>query len=128
MHLLKTYMLLVLTLVAAPTLQAAEVPYDHAAFASALQSGKPVAVVFHAEWCPTCRAQAPVLKQLSTQPKYASLTLYVADFDKETALKQELHVIRQSTLVVFNKGKELTRSTGITDQAGLDKALSAVGD
>ena len=41
---------------------AAEVPFNQAKFDAARISGAPLAVVFHADWCPTCRAQAPVKK------------------------------------------------------------------
>jgi thioredoxin 1 len=118
--------LMLMTLCAVPFARAAEVPYDAAAYDSAIKSGAPVAVVFHASWCPTCRAQAPVLKELAAEPKYKGLTLFVADFDKETALRQTLRVTKQSTLVVFNKGREVSRSTGETQRAGLDSALSSV--
>lgn len=101
---------------------AAEVPFDQAQFDAARAAGKPVAVVFHADWCPTCRAQAPILKKLSLEPAFHPLTLYVADFDTEKALKRSLGVTRQSTLVVFKSGREVGRSTGDTQQ----KALAAL--
>ena len=44
---------------------AAEIPFNQAQFDAARAAGKPVAVVFHADWCPTCRAQAPLLKELA---------------------------------------------------------------
>jgi thioredoxin len=40
----------------------AEVPFNQAQFDAARASGKPIAVVFHADWCAACRAQAPLLK------------------------------------------------------------------
>jgi thioredoxin len=104
--------------------KAAEVPYDHRAFDTAVAAGEPVAVVFHAGWCPTCRAQAPVLKQLTTEPKYKRLTVFVADFDTEMALRKQFSVVQQSTVVVFNKGHEVARSTGDTQRASLDALLS----
>jgi thioredoxin 1 len=44
---------------------ASEIPFNQAQFDLMRTAGKPVAVVFHADWCPTCRAQAPFLKQLT---------------------------------------------------------------
>ena len=104
--------------------KSAEVPYDHQAFSAAVAAGGPVAVVFHAGWCPTCRAQAPVLKQLTSEPKYKHLTLFVADFDTEMALRKEFNVSTQSTIVVFNKGHEVARSTGDTQRDSLSALLS----
>jgi thiol-disulfide isomerase/thioredoxin len=103
--------------------QSAEVPFDQAQFDAARTSGKPVAVVFHADWCPTCRAQAPILKTLTQSAEFKTLTLYVANFDTEKALKKSLGVTQQSTIVVFKDGKESARSTGDTQQESLAALL-----
>lgn len=103
--------------------QSAEVPFDQAQFDAARAAGKPVAVVFHADWCPTCRAQAPVLKALTQTSELKGLTLYVANFDTEKALKKSLGVTQQSTIVVYKDGKESARSTGDTQQASLAALL-----
>jgi thiol-disulfide isomerase/thioredoxin len=68
----------------------AEMPFNQAQFDATRAAGKPVAVVFHADWCPTCRAQAPVLKQLLESKELESVTLFVANFDTENALKRSL--------------------------------------
>ena len=101
----------------------AEVPYNQAQFDAARSAGKPVAVVFHADWCPTCRAQAPVLKELSQSPALQSVTVYVANFDTDKALKKSLGVTQQSTIVVFKDGKETARSTGDTQREPLAALL-----
>ncbi len=98
---------------------AAEVPFNQAQFDAAKAAGKPIAVVFHADWCPTCRAQAPLLKDLSGKPEFSSLTLYIANYDEEKSLKKSLGVTQQSTVVVFNHGREVGRSTGDTNEASL---------
>jgi len=102
---------------------AAELPFNQAQFDAARAAGKPVAVVFHADWCPTCRAQAPVLKQLMESPAFKSVTLYVANFDTEKSLKRSLGVTQQSTIVVFKGGKEVARSTGDTQEDSLAALL-----
>jgi len=105
----------------------AELAFNQAAFDKALADGKPVVVDFAASWCPTCKEQKPIVQGLLKDPKRRSLTVFVADFDKEEALKQRLKVTMQSTLVAFKGGKEVARSTGQTDKtelgALLDKAL-----
>ena len=100
-----------------------EVPFSQSQFDTAVAGGKPVAVVFHADWCPTCRAQAPVLKGLTQTPEFKSVTLYVADFDTESALKKSLGVTKQSTIVVFKNGREVARSTGDTQRDNLAALL-----
>jgi thioredoxin 1 len=61
------------------------------------------AVVFHADWCPTCRAQAPVLKELTQSPELMVVTLFIANFDTEKVLERSLWISKQSTIVVFKK-------------------------
>jgi len=101
----------------------AEMPYDAAHYEAMHNAGQPFAVVFHADWCPTCRAQAPVLKELTQQPEFKGVTLFVANFDTEKVLERSLGVTQQSTIVVFRDGKETTRSTGQTQQANLSEIL-----
>jgi thioredoxin 1 len=100
-----------------------EIPFNQAQFDAARAAGKPVAVVFHADWCPTCRAQAPVLKGVTETPEFKSVTLYIANFDTENALKKSLGVTKQSTIVVFKNGREAARSTGDTQQTNLAALL-----
>jgi thiol-disulfide isomerase/thioredoxin len=113
---------LMLTVIATPVF-AAEIPFNQAQYNSMLAAGKPVAVVFHADWCPTCRAQAPLLKELTQTPELKGLTLFVANFDTEKALRKSLGVNQQSTVVVFKAGKESARSTGDTQQDSLRALL-----
>jgi thioredoxin 1 len=101
----------------------AEVPYNQAQFDAMRAAGKPVAVVFHADWCPTCRAQAPVLKELTQSQDLKGITLFVANFDTEKALKRSLGITKQSTIVVFKDGKESARSTGDTRPDTLSELL-----
>lgn len=105
------------------TAGAAEVPFDQAQFDAAQAAGKPLAVVFHADWCPTCRAQAPVLTTLSRSEGLKSLTLFVADFDTQKTLKKSLGVTKQSTVVVFKGRQEVARSTGDTQSPALESLL-----
>jgi thioredoxin 1 len=113
-----------LALAAAPAF-AAEAPFDAAIFHRLLGSAQPVVVDFSASWCPTCRAQAPLIQSIAGEPAFKGLTVLVADFDTETALRKSLHVSEQSTLIAFRDGKEVARSTGDTTRAGLTRLLRA---
>ena len=101
----------------------AEMPYEPVHFESMRNTGKPFAVVFHANWCPICRTQAPVLKELTQSPEFMGVTLFVANFDTEKVLERSLGITKQSTIVVFRDGKESARSTGDTQQAALADLL-----
>jgi thiol-disulfide isomerase/thioredoxin len=100
-----------------------EVPFNQAQYAQAVAAGKPVVVYLHADWCPTCRAQQPVVDRLSKEPRLKDVTIFVADFDKETALEKTLKVSQQSTFVVFKQGHEVTRSTGQTSEPAIRAVL-----
>jgi len=93
------------------------------ALAAAQAEGKPILVDVFAAWCPTCRAQNPILVKLTREPKYKDLVVLKADFDTQ---KQELHplnVRKQSTLIVFKGDKELDRSVGDTSEVSIEGML-----
>ncbi|MBX9926491.1 MAG: thioredoxin family protein [Hyphomicrobiaceae bacterium] len=96
------------------------VPFDQKTFDSAIKSGAPVVVEFSADWCPTCRAQRPIVQSLLKGESMKALTLFVADFDREEKLKRDLRVSYQSTFVVFKSGKEVGRSTGQTRKEDIE--------
>ena len=99
-------------------------PFSAQALETSQAGGKPVAVHFHAEWCPTCRAQAQVLDSLKGD-KSLELTVLVANYDTERDLKKQLGVRVQSTFVVFKGKKETARLAGDTAEAKIRAALQS---
>ncbi len=102
---------------------AGSMAFDQAAFDKARKEGKPVAVHFHATWCGTCKTQTGVVSQVLAEPRFKDLTLFVADFDNASALKQQLKVAQQSTFVTFKGEKEVARSTGQTSKEAIAQTL-----
>ena len=102
---------------------AAERPFDRAAFEAAQKSGKPVLLTVHADWCTTCRAQEPIVASLLSQPQYSSFATFRVDFDKQKDVLRQFRVQYQSTLIVYKDGKEISRTTALTDPAGIEKQL-----
>ena len=98
-------------------------PYSAQAFTKAQASGKPVAVAFHASWCPTCRAQDMVFKQFKNDPDLRDVTILNANYDTEKALEKRMKIRMQSTIVVFMGKQEVARSAGVTDPADLKSTL-----
>jgi thiol-disulfide isomerase/thioredoxin len=128
MHkLIRSFMVSIGFGVAALAAWAGEMPFDKAKFDAALTEGKPVIVDFSASWCPTCKQQKPIVAALLKEKKLQPVNLFVADFDREEALKQRLGVTMQSTFVVLKAGKEVGRATGQTQKQDIaalfDKAL-----
>jgi thioredoxin 1 len=107
--------------------QAGETPFVQSQYDQLIAQGKPVIVDFYADWCPTCKAQKPIVEDVMRNPRLNGVTLFLANYDQEIALKKSLHVTQQSTFVVFKGGKEVTRSTGQTSKADIsalfDQAL-----
>jgi thiol-disulfide isomerase/thioredoxin len=99
-------------------------PYSAQALAEAQKANQPVALHFHADWCPTCRAQEKVLQTLKSEPGL-DLTVLVADYDAERALKRQFKVNAQSTLVVLRGQKEAARVVGDTSVTGIRAALKS---
>ena len=96
--------------------------YTAEALAAAEKAGRPVAVLFHADWCPTCRAQDKVLQSLKAE-KGLDLTVLVANYDTEKDLKRRFRITAQSTLVVLKGTKETARLIGDTSADGIRGAL-----
>ena len=48
-----------------PAFAASPQPFNAQAFAEAQKAGRPILVAIHASWCPTCKAQTPILGQLT---------------------------------------------------------------
>ena len=49
------------------------VPFSAEAFKAAQASGSPILVEIHADWCPTCKAQNPILDKLTSAEKFKDL-------------------------------------------------------
>ncbi|BBK40461.1 hypothetical protein STVA_04810 [Allostella vacuolata] len=98
--------------------------YSLAAFEAAVKAGKPVLIDVSAPWCPTCRAQAPILSELVRQPRFKDLVFLSVDFDSQKEVLRSLKVQQQSTLIVFKGGTEIGRSVGDTGKASIEALLS----
>ena len=103
------------------------VPFSAEAFKAAQASGSPILVEIHADWCPTCKAQKPILDKLTADPKFRELKIFRVDFDAMKPVVKQFGAQAQSTLIVFKGASEQGRSVGDTKEASiaalLDKSL-----
>ena len=99
-------------------------PFDAAAFAAAQMEGKSILVEFFAAWCPVCRAQNPILVQLTREPKYKDLVVFKVDFDTQTDDVRALKAQAQSTLIAFKGESEKGRSVGDTNKDSIAELLN----
>jgi thioredoxin 1 len=100
---------------------ASEARFTPAAFAAAQAAGKPIIVEVSAPWCPTCKAQAPIIKSLTDKPEFRNVTILKVDFDSQKDALKSLNVSMQSTLIAFKGKTEMSRSIGDTTAAGIEK-------
>ena len=109
---------------AVPTLAAEKIEYTPSSFDAAQQAGKSMLVEIHAPWCPTCKAQAPILADLQAEPKFKNLVVVHVDFDSQKDAVQRFGARMQSTLITFKDGKETGRSVGDTNRKSLTELLN----
>jgi thioredoxin len=103
------------------------IPFSAEAFKAAQAAGQPILIEIHADWCPTCKAQMPILDKLTAEPKFKDLKIFRVDFDSMKPAVKAFGARMQSTLIVFKGSAEQARSVGDTREASiaalLDKSL-----
>lgn len=102
-------------------------PYSDAAFKAAQTAGQPILIKIDASWCPTCKAQKPIIDKLAAEPKFKNLKIFRVDFDDMKPVVKAFGAQMQSTLITFKGTTETGRSVGDTKEASiaalLDKSL-----
>ncbi len=98
--------------------------FDLEAFAAAQKAGKPILVAIHASWCPTCKAQKPILSELMSAPKFNDLVYFVVDFDNQKDAVRYFGARMQSTLIAFKGEMETGRSVGDTERSSIAALLN----
>jgi len=98
--------------------------FDPASFDAAQKAGEPILVAIHASWCPTCKAQRPVLSDLMAEPKFKDLVYFVVDFDTQKDAVRFFGARMQSTLIAFKGTTETGRSVGETERSSIAALLN----
>ncbi len=96
---------------------------NSASFDKTVASGVTL-VDFWATWCGPCRMQAPILEafaeEMGDQVKVGKV-----DVDEEPGIAARFNIFSIPTLIAFRDGKEIARTVGVTDVAGLKRLVSA---
>jgi len=98
-------------------------PFDDKSFAAAQAASSPILVQIHADWCPICAKQRPILGALEATPEFADLIVFNIDFDSQKDLVRKFGAQMQSTLIVFHGKAEKGRSVGETDPSKIKVLL-----
>jgi thiol-disulfide isomerase/thioredoxin len=91
------------------------VSFENEAQLASLAAKGTTVVFFYAAWCPDCRATVTELNARWDKVR-PGLTLVIADYDKEQALKAKFGVTYQDTFVLLDKagkGVEVWNSGGV---------------
>lgn len=91
-------------------------------FNQLIQSEQPVLVDFHAEWCGPCKAQAPILKEVSAAVSGQARVIKI-DVDKNRALAQQYQIQGVPTLMLFKQGQALWRQSGMASKEQLVQVI-----
>ena len=120
MKLAKAILTIALSSLASMALAGDIKPFNQQEFDQLTKAGKPVVLDISAPWCPTCKAQKPILDGLMKQAAYKDVTLMNIDFDSAKPTLKTFKVNMQSTLVAFKGEKEVGRTVGDTTPAGIE--------
>jgi len=107
-------LLCVLGFWAGPAMAGGILPYSAGQFAALKRDPGEVVVDVHATWCSTCTAQQAALKTLLDSDRHRKVTVLVVDFDAQKDVMSKFNVSQRGTLIVFKRGVEKARSTGMT--------------
>ncbi|MBQ7349980.1 MAG: thioredoxin [Bacteroides sp.] len=91
-------------------------------FNELIQSSKPVLVDFYAEWCGPCQIMKPRLLDVAERIGENAKIVQI-DIDKEKELAERFRIQSVPTLIIFKKGKQLWRQSGIISSVALTQLL-----
>ena len=104
--------------------------FNRADYDKAQASGKIIFLDFYANWCPICRAEAPILKSgfdNLTSEKIIAFRVNFNDSDTdadEKALAKQFNVPYQHTKIILKGGKGIDRSTDQWNKETFDKEIN----
>jgi thiol-disulfide isomerase/thioredoxin len=111
-------------LVLSETSARAETKFTLEALEAAQKAGKSILVEVAAPWCPTCKAQQPIIEWLAKDAKFKDFVFLKLDFDSQKDELRKLNARNQSTLIVFKGTNEVGRSVGDTNPDSIEALLA----
>jgi len=94
-------------------------------FNEIINSEKPTLVDFFATWCGPCQMLSPILEEVSSEVGDTAKVLKV-DIEKNMDFARQYNVRSVPTLIIFKEGKEVWRSTGISEKNVLVESINNV--
>lgn len=103
------------TMAFAPAAAPAPVAFDRAAFEQAQAADKRILIDVWAPWCPTCRAQEPIIDRVAGARGNENLIVFRVHFDDQKAEVRRFGAQRQSTLIAYRGTRETGRLVAETN-------------
>ena len=88
-----------------------------------LKSDTPVLVDFWAEWCPPCKAIAPILEELSGEMS-GKVKIAKVNIEESPQAPTKYGVRSIPTLIVFKNGETVSQNVGAMAKPDLQKWLN----
>ncbi|MDR4498332.1 MAG: thioredoxin [Candidatus Scalindua sp.] len=92
-----------------------------------IQSAMPVLVDFYTDWCVPCKAQTPILAELSgiydRRIKFVKVDI---DVEGNEELATKYGVVSVPTLILFDQGEIVDTFTGMTSKSILEQKFRKI--
>ncbi|MFN8278076.1 MAG: thioredoxin domain-containing protein [Chitinophagales bacterium] len=87
-----------------------------------ITSDKLVLVDFNAVWCGPCKLLKPILAKVEKK-NTSKLEVVAIDVDQNPALANDMHIRNIPLLIMYKKGKEVWRSTGLVEEGTIQEQV-----
>ena len=87
-------------------------------FSELITTNTPVLVDFFAEWCGPCKTMSPILKEVK-DALGTKVSIIKINVDKNQALAAKLQVRGVPTLILYKKGQQVWRQSGVIQKNDL---------
>ena len=93
-------------------------------FSQIINQDKPVLVDFFADWCGPCKMMSPILKEVKDALGEA-VSIIKINVDNNQQLAAQYQVRGVPTLILFKKGKQLWRQSGVLQKNELIQIINS---
>jgi len=89
------------------------------------QAPKPVLVDFYSDWCPPCKILGPILERIEEEMR-DKIILAKINIDMAPLTSQKLGIEQIPTVVLFNKGKQISGFIGLRPEQAIKEWLEKI--
>tara|TARA_R110002050_G_scaffold128664_2_gene249982 strand:- start:183 stop:482 length:300 start_codon:yes stop_codon:yes gene_type:complete len=93
-----------------------------ASFKELIAADKPVLIDFHATWCQPCKVLSPIVEQVK-QRMGDRIQVLKIDIDRNKPLAQKLAIQGVPTLIIYRKGEQKWRQSGVLSAEAIIEQL-----